>query len=138
MLGSSKKHASTRVLKPQARIDELVVEEVGDELLIYDSAKKRAHCLSATAARVWRACDGQGSVEALSETLSLSAEDVSRTLDELEALELLERTGLEVLQSGSDEGDGITRRQMTMRTVKAGAAVAVAPIAYSINVSPAL
>jgi hypothetical protein len=140
MLGrTNQRHASsTRVLKPQARTDELVIEEVGDELLIYDSANKRAHCLGPAAAAVWRACDGNGSVDALSDTLDLSADEVKRVLDELEALELLERTGLEILQSGSDEGSGITRRQLTMRTVKAGAAVAVAPIAYSINVSPAL
>jgi hypothetical protein len=136
---TNEKHASSkRVLKPQARTDELVIEELGDELLIYDSKNKRAHCLGATAATVWRACDGEGDVATLSQRLGLSADEVSRVLDELEVLELFEFTGLEVLQSGSDEGAGITRRQLTMRSVKAGAAVAVAPIVYSINVSPAL
>jgi hypothetical protein len=135
---NEKKHASKRVLKPQARTDELVIEELGAELLVYDSANKRAHCLGSTAASVWRACDGEGDVSTLPQTLGLSAEEVTRALDELEALDLFERTGLEVLQSGSDEGSGITRRQLTMRSVKAGAAVAVAPIVYSINVSPAM
>jgi hypothetical protein len=135
---NEKTHASKRVLKPQARTDKLVIEELGAELLIYDSANKRAHCLGSTAASVWRACDGEGDVATLSKTLNMSADDVSRTLDELEALELFEFTGLEVLQSASDEETGITRRQLTMRSVKAGAAAATLPLVYSINVSPAL
>ena len=52
--------ASSRSKKPLARSEELVIEELGDELLVYDERTQRAHCLSATAARVWRACDGKG------------------------------------------------------------------------------
>ena len=126
------------VQKPRARTDDLVIEEVDDELLVYDSTNKRGHCLSATAARVWRACDGHSDVSALSEALELNAEVVSQALDELEALELLDTQGVKVVQAGSGNGDGLTRRQLARRSATVGAGIAAAPLVYSINVSSAM
>jgi hypothetical protein len=45
-------------MKPRAREDGLVVRELEDETLVYDLERHRAHCLNASAARVWRLCDG--------------------------------------------------------------------------------
>ena len=42
----------------EARRDELVVQELPDEILIYDLKSQRAHCLNQTAAFVWNHCDG--------------------------------------------------------------------------------
>ncbi len=126
------------VQKPRARTDDLVIEEVDDELLVYDSTNKRGHCLSATAARVWRACDGYSDVSALSEALELDAEVVSQALDELDALELLDTQGMKVVQAGSGNGDGLTRRQLAGRSARVGAGLAAAPLVYSINVSSAM
>jgi hypothetical protein len=50
---------------PRARHDDLLVEDILDEVLIYDLRSKQAHCLNATAAAIWRACDGHTSVTAL-------------------------------------------------------------------------
>jgi len=131
-------HASVSVRKPLARSDDLVTEELGDELLVYDSTNKRAHSLSAPAARVWRACDGNTDVEGLSGALELPRETVLRALEELEHAELLESYGLQIVDSGSGNDKGLTRRQMTIRSAKIGTAVAVAPMLYSIAVpSPA-
>lgn len=137
---SNGNHASLRTLKPRAREDELVIEEFGDELLIYDSSQKRAHSLGPVAASVWRACDGSADAEALAERLDLSETEVRHALSELDALELLESRGITVLMSdeSSESGAGITRRQLTMRSVKAGAAVVAVPLVYSVNVSPAM
>ena len=44
---------------PQARTDNLVIRELGDETLVYDTARDEAHCLNRTAAFVWKQCDGQ-------------------------------------------------------------------------------
>ena len=143
-MGSNGKHASARAQKPRARVEDLVIEELEDEILVYDPKKMHAHCLGATAARVWRACDGSSDVTALCETLELSSEDVTRALAELEVCELLETDGLNVVQAGAGNGNGngngigITRRQMTMRSAKVGAAVLTAPLVYSINVNSAL
>ena len=43
---------------PHARKDGLVVEELPDELLVYDLDRNKAHCLNNTAALVWKHCDG--------------------------------------------------------------------------------
>lgn len=43
---------------PCARRDDLLVQEVLDELLIYDLRSHEAHFLSAAAAAIWRGCDG--------------------------------------------------------------------------------
>ncbi|HEX4735914.1 MAG TPA: PqqD family protein [Thermoleophilaceae bacterium] len=134
---SNGNHASLRAKKPLARTDELVVEEFGDEFLIYDSRHHRAHSLGTTAASIWRACDGTVDVETMSERLDLTEVEIRHALDELEALSLM-HTPVDVMQSGETKSSGITRRQMTMRSVKAGAAVVTVPLVYSINVNPAL
>jgi hypothetical protein len=46
---------------PRARQDDLTIRELPDETLVYDRRRQRAHCLNATAALVWRHCDGQTS-----------------------------------------------------------------------------
>jgi hypothetical protein len=134
----SREYMAMPVQKPRARSDDLVIEEVDNELLVYDSTNKRAHCLAATAARVWRACDGYSDASAISEALELDAEVVSQALDELDALELLDTHGLNVVQAGSGNGDGLTRRQLAKRSASVGAGVAAAPLVYSLAVpSPA-
>ena len=54
---------------PLARHDDLVVEHLGDEVLVYDMTSDRAHCLNATAALVWQNCDGLTSVDQLGQLL---------------------------------------------------------------------
>src|SRR5664280_2841413 len=44
--------------RPLARGQDLVVEPLGDELLVFDATVHRAHSLNAFAAAVWHACDG--------------------------------------------------------------------------------
>jgi hypothetical protein len=134
---SNGKHATLRVQNPRARTEDLIIEEVEGEVLVYDSKEKRAHCLGATAARVWRACDGSLGTDALADHLELSSAEVRDALDELDSCELLETSGLNVVQSNG-EGKGLTRRQLTMRSAKVGAGLVTAPLVYSINVSSAL
>ena len=53
---------TTRALMPRARQDELVVEELQDETLVYDLKRHKAHCLNRTSALVWQHCDGRATV----------------------------------------------------------------------------
>ena len=53
---------TTRTLMPRARQDELVVEELPDETLVYDLKRDKAHCLNRTSALVWQHCDGRTTV----------------------------------------------------------------------------
>lgn len=54
---------------PKARCDGLVLRELPEELLIYDTETHEAHCLNATAAFVWQQCDGTKSVAEITDSL---------------------------------------------------------------------
>src|SRR4051812_27187471 len=54
---------------PKARADGLVVQELMDEILVYDLVRHRSHCLNRTAALVWRHCDGSSSVPEMARRL---------------------------------------------------------------------
>jgi hypothetical protein len=129
--------------KPLARSDDLVIEELEDELLVYDKTNTRAHCLGATAARVWRASDGETDVDDLASSLELDRDTVVRAIEELQSTGLLESPSLQVLNgngngNGHINGNGITRRQLGKRGAQAGAAVAAAPLILSITAPAAL
>ncbi len=47
---------------PTARKEGLVIQELSDEVLVYDLSSNKAHCLNQTAAFVWKACDGKNSI----------------------------------------------------------------------------
>lgn len=115
------KYASAADRFPVARVDDLVVEDVGEELLIYDKTTNRGHCLSATAAKVWRACDGYTSTDVLGTGLDLDPETLAQVLDELDSNSLLRDT----------PQNGQTRREMTAKAAKLGAAASI-PFIYSV------
>ena len=64
----------TEVMTPRARQQGIVVKELPDELLVYDTERHRAHCLNRTAALVWKHCDGGKSVEQIAELLRAELE----------------------------------------------------------------
>ena len=47
---------------PVARKEGLVIQEMPDEVLVYDLDANKAHCLNQTAAFVWKSCDGRNSI----------------------------------------------------------------------------
>ena len=114
-------------LKPLARSEGLLIEEVGDELLICDPDSNRAHSLNGFAARVWQACDGETTSEALVEKLGSDRESVAHALAELSDSELLERTGPPIVGNG-----GVTRRDLGVRAAKVGAAAAIITVALPV------
>ncbi len=82
---------------PLARRNQLLIEELTDEVLVYDLDRQKAHCLNRTAALIWNHCDGQTSIEELvnilerhSET-SISQDVVWFGLDQLQKARLIER-----------------------------------------------
>jgi hypothetical protein len=144
---SNARHASISTRQPRARTDDVVVEEVDGELLIYDRVSKRAHCLSGVAARVWRACDGERDMDALSTELELDPALVKDALTELELNLLLDTPELEVMKAShpdghcgdcSGSGHGITRRQLGKKSAMVGGAVAAAPLILSVTAPTAM
>jgi hypothetical protein len=53
----------------QARTEGLVIQEMSDEVLVYDLNTNKAHCLNQTAAFVWKKCDGKNSVSDIASLL---------------------------------------------------------------------
>ncbi len=56
-------------MKPKARQEQLLVQEIGDEMVVYDQTRHKAHRLNRTAAIVWRHCDGRKEVADLAGVL---------------------------------------------------------------------
>ena len=50
---------------PLARKECLVIKELPDETLVYDTKHDKAHCLNNTAALVWKNCDGKRTITQL-------------------------------------------------------------------------
>jgi len=77
--------------RPVARKSGLVVQEMPDEVLVYDLESNKAHCLNQTAAKVWKACDGNRTVSDIAAGFGKGNEDlVWLAIDQLSENELLE------------------------------------------------
>ncbi|MEK6303097.1 MAG: PqqD family protein [Acidobacteriota bacterium] len=98
-----------------ARHEELVVQELPDEVVVYDLKRHKAHCLNKTAAFVWNHCDGETTVTELARLLEQEAGSpldervVWYTLDKLRKADLLDG------QLKSPVDDGLSRRRMIRR-----------------------
>ena len=49
----------------KSRTNDLTIEELGAELLVYDRLNHKTHCLGAASAEVWRHCNGETTAEEL-------------------------------------------------------------------------
>jgi hypothetical protein len=56
-----------------ARKSGLVIQEVPDEVLVYDLESNKAHCLNRSAALVWKSCDGQTSIPEIARIIEAEA-----------------------------------------------------------------
>ena len=54
---------------PRARKDDLLIQDLEDEVLIYDLKVDKAHCLNRAAATVWRHCNGRNTTAQLASHL---------------------------------------------------------------------
>jgi hypothetical protein len=104
---------------------EFIVEELADEVLVYDQVSHQAHCLPTIAAQIWRMCDGitprSSAEQTLAGALSLDA-----------VLEQLTRAGLVRVAPAPRERINRSRRAMFSKTAMVAAAVIASPIVYSI------
>ena len=122
-------------LLPRARHDRLVVEEIGVELLIYDTANDRAHTLNRTAALVWKMSDGKRSASEIAlaagkELLQpFSEQMVWFTLAKLDEYQLLDGS-LPVLKAMA----GMSRREFI---TKFAVAAAVVPVVKTLKIPAA-
>jgi hypothetical protein len=117
---------------PKARNADLITEQVGDELVVYDGKSSEAHCLSALAAAVFVAADGKTSTADLAAIAStrlsraVDVPDVEQALAELDDRGLVEPI----------EVDGVSRRGFMQRSAVIGGAVVAGGLVTSV-VTPA-
>jgi hypothetical protein len=116
--------------------DKLILEQLPDELMIFDPDRNKAFCLNQTAAFVWRHCDGETTVSEMTELLSA---DWGKPVDAQViwfALDILAKDGLlEPSTRLPEAARGITRRDL-LQKVGVGAAMAV-PLVTVLFVNPA-
>ncbi len=113
-------------MKPRARRDGIIVQEVGNEAVVYDTARDRAHRLNAVAAAVWRHCDGSRSAVDLGSTLRAEGLIVDPGLVEV-ALVDLQQAHLLLADAAPDAA--LSRRELLTRLQLAAA---LAPMVVSI------
>lgn len=124
--------------KPLGRKDEIVIQEIDGEVLIYDLRNDKAFCLNPTSAAIWKLCDGDKSVAEIADNVAkefkaTNSEDlVWLALDQLKKEKLLEGG----IDAGYDHFDGMSRRQV-IRKIGMGSAVAI-PIIASLVAPTAL
>ena len=120
-----------RSAKPVARKQGLVIQELPDEVLVYDLDRDRAHCLNTTAAFVWQRCNGRNTTSQIAQTLgrqfdcAVDEKIVWLALDQLGRNHLLDRK-----PAPPAALTGIDRRTM-VRALGLAAVVAI-PVVKSI------
>ncbi len=117
---------------PKRVTQNLSVQQVSAETLVYDELRHRAFCLNRTSSAIWRMCDGSHAAAQMAEAAALElgapvSEDLVRF-----ALAELRRDGLVEAELAPAVYAGISRRRM-MRTLGASALLlpgiaAVAPL----------
>jgi hypothetical protein len=116
---------------PVARSKDLLIERVGDELVIYNLQDKQAHCLRALAASVFNRCDGKTAVAEIAPRVEADLSTLVTESDVRDAISQLEASGL--LETPLRIRNGLSRRDAVKRFAYAGAAGALAgPLINSI------
>ena len=104
------------------RHENLVVQELNNEVLIYDLKRDKAFCLNETAAIVWQACDGTHTLGYIGERLG--SEDIAWL-----ALTDLKRKGLiEYTAATPRKFEGMSRREIITK-ISIGSIMALPMIA---------
>ncbi len=118
---------------PSARRENLVIQELKDEVLVYDLDRDQASCLNPTAALVWRYADGKTSVNEIARRMAVelnSPVDVGVVWYGLE--QLGKRNLLQEQVTVPPHYARLTRRDFLVKAGLVGAAVAI-PVIISLT-----
>jgi hypothetical protein len=109
----------------------LVVNELPDEVLVYDLTRHKAHCLNQTAAQIWHLCDGRRTVPEIARRL---AQELDKPVEEeVVWLALGQLSKSRLLEQELSRPDATSRlsRRAAVRRLGLGAALAL-PVVISI------
>lgn len=123
--------------RPKTCSKQLFVQELPDELLVYDVERNEVHCLNGIAARVWSLCDGERTVAEIAREIGTDLDsDGAEALVWLALDQFAEKHLLEAAEESvaTFKPGVMTRRQMVLRL---GLAVGLLPVVDSIMSPPA-
>ena len=109
-------------LLPRSRNENLVIRELDDETLVYDTERDEAHCLNQTAALVWEQCDGKTTAAQAARSLQskldvpVDTDLVWLAVKQLERFHLVEKT---------DKSPSVSRRNLVLKYAPAALALPV-------------
>jgi hypothetical protein len=113
---------------PFARTDQLIIQEVPGELLVYDLDRHKAHCLNKTSAIVWKHCDGQTTIRAVARLIE---QEMNMPVgDDVVWLALKQLEKFNLLQGRVFQPRGVSRRDLILKYAPATLAV---PLILSIS-----
>ena len=121
---------------PKARSENLVIQTVSNETLVYDLTSYKAHCLNETSAFVWSVCSGDTSIDDIARSIevrfgqSVDADFVRLALSQLNERNLLSETGPDVLP--------MQDRRSAIRKIGLASAIAIPAIASMVTPANAL
>jgi hypothetical protein len=99
---------------------------LGDDLLVFDATTNRAHSLNATAAAVWRACDGTRGRDQIAEHCQLDPVAVDMAVNNLADAKLL-------VEGYARLTERISRRSALRKAALTGAGISIAlPVIRSV------
>jgi hypothetical protein len=122
-----------KVYFPKAKMADIVVQDLGDEALIFDIITNRAYCLNSTSRAIFMASDGATSIDMIAERLSLNTG--KRVEKELVAYGVEELSKQGLLSTDPGTGHSLVSRRDAITKIGLASAIAL-PIVASI-VAPA-
>jgi len=121
-------------MKPLARPEQFIIEEVGNDVIVYDRTIKKAHSLNPSVAWIWRQCDGKTDIDELSARFERHFNTTDGADFVLAGLEQLKTAGLLEI-----EGDSLSSEigPMISRRSALGAGSAIFPLIATVLVPSA-
>jgi hypothetical protein len=107
---------------PRAVTENLVIRELEDETLVYDTERDEAHCLNYPAALVWKQCDGKTTASQTARMLErelgtpVDTDFVWLAIKQLSKFHLVER---------QNSSPSVTRRELVLKYAPAALALPV-------------
>jgi hypothetical protein len=117
--------AKKKLAAPEKR-DDLIVQKLGEEMIVYDRRTHRAHSLNRSAALVFEKLDGKRDVGGVARELGTTLAPAGRT--EIVATAVNELAAADLLKPGAD---------LPRRTILRGLAAGLVPVVVSIAVPSA-
>lgn len=122
--------STVRIMVPATRSDGLLVEQVGRDIVVYDTTSNEAHCLKGLAAVVFRHADSHPSAADLAKTAAAEIAEPVTEAQVADAVAQLSERGL--MQTPLVVRDGLSRRELVRRSAFIGTAAFATPLITSI------